>query len=541
MVRTRKQVLALLLAFSTACLLGARAAGSGRFDAPPPGIKPASATLDEVMARADAAGGTDPGAMMESWRFDAGGTRGTERDVYAGDDYRISTQTGPFTYARGRRNGRFWRQNANGLTIVLSGAQPDESANGLWRSARRTRDSARLLGEVASPAPSFVVQLSPKGGHREWLFIDKATARITRAEIAYPNRRVIVRADDFRECGGITRAGHLHLSDTRSKADDVDWRLTDCRTDAALDAQTLDIPANTRTFDQLPNEVSKLTLPARFIDSHVYLRATVNGHPAYFMLDSGTSDIVLDRAFVRSLGLKEYAQTTAVGAGRYQQGQVLAKKIRIGRLTLRDVAAYSVPFHYRIRDVEVVGLLGYDFFADAVVHVDYFHERVEVTDQSALDSAPLAKQISVSLALDGAVPVAQVRVGGSPPARFVVDTGSSDVVIFSHFARAHPADVADAGGGAALSRFLPLTASAIGGTLHFVPVELRSFSFARNVFHDFMVQRLENSSPFESQNADGLIGYEFLHYFDLYFDYENRRLVLVPNPWLQHADEFIVQ
>ena len=538
MVRTRKQVLALLLAFSSACLLGARA-GEGRFDAPPPGIKPTSASLDDVMARADAAGGADPGAMMESWRFDAGGTHGTERDVYAGDDYRITTQTGPFTYARGRRHGHFWRQNANGLTIVLSRTQLDESANGLWRSAQLTRDGARLLGEVASPGPSFVVQFSPKGGPREWLFIDKATARITRAEIAYPNRRVIVRADDFRECGGTTRAGHLHLSDTLSKADDVDWRLTGCRTEAAPDVQTLDIPPNARTLDRLPDGVSKLTLPARFIDSHVYLRAMVDGRPAYFMLDSGTSDIVLDRAFARSLGLKEYAQTTAVGAGRYQQAQVRAKTIRIGRLTLRDVAAYSVPFHYRIRDVAVVGLLGYDFFADAVVHVDYFHERVELTDQSVFDSAPLAKQISVGLALDGAVPVARVRVGSSAPARFVVDTGSSDVVIFSHYARAHPADVADAGGGAALSRFLPLTASAIGGTLHFVPIELRSFSFARNVFHVFMVQRLENSSPFESQNADGLIGYEFLHYFDLYFDYENRRLVLVPNPWLQRAADFI--
>ena len=173
---------------------------------------------------------------------------------------------------------------------------------------------------------------------------------------------------------------------------------------------------------------------------------------------------------------------------------------------------------------------------DAIVHVDYFRQRAELIDQSAFDSEDIGRAIEVPLSLDDAIPVATVRIGDSARGRFVVDTGSSNVVMFSRFARDHPDDASDAGGGATLRRLQTSNkATVVGGTLHFVPVQVKSFAFARNVFHDFIVERLVNAPSFEFENADGLIGYDFLQYFDLFFDYQNRRLLLVTNPWMNEV------
>jgi predicted aspartyl protease len=536
MDRARRPVaafaVALFLASARPC-----AAEAQRFDLPPAGLVPASATLAEVLAHLDAAAGEAPQSAGERWTFTSGGVTGTERDLTRGTDYRIATQFGPFSYERGERNGRAWRRNANGLTILLRASKDRDAPGGLeLRDARGSRNGVRLLGEATNPAPAYVLAIAPANGRQEWLFVDKTSGLVTRTEFAYPDRRVVVTADDFRTTGGVTRAFHLRASDTLSAANDADWRLTEYQPDLEVSGDDLDIPQNDHALAALPQGAGRTLLPARFVDGHVYLESSVAGRSAYLMLDSGTSDIVLDRAFASRIGLTEYGKTAATGAGSYVQSQVLIPSIAIGKVRLQNVAAYDVPFHYRAGGFDVAGLLGFDFFAGAIVHVDYLHERVELLDPATYDPAAGPGAISVPLALDDGLPIAAARIGAGTSAHFIIDTGSSNVVLYSRFARAHPKDVADAGAGTALQRYLPsITASAVGGTLKLVPLELKTLTFARNSFHDFIVERVEGAPSFENADADGLIGYEFLHYFDLYFDYGGNRMILFPNQWMQRA------
>lgn len=524
-----------MLAAAAVCALFVAGASAGaaptRFDASPPGIVPTSATLTGVLTALDAAAGETPESALERWTFTSGGITGSERDLSKGADYRVTTQFGPFSYERGERHGRAWRRNANGLTMLLHDMAQQDAIGGLTlRGARGARNGIRLLGETRGPQAAYVLASPLPSGQREWLFVDKTSALVERTEFAYPDRRVTVTADDFRTTGAVTRAFHLHASDTLSPFNDADWRLSEYQPNAAIAEADLDIPQNVQPLAALPKGAGRAILPARFVDGHVYLEASVAGKSAYLMLDSGTSDIVLDGSVAKRLALTKYGRSATTGAASYVQSQVMIPTVFIGKVRMQNVAAYSVPFHYRAGGFAVAGLLGFDFFAGAIVHVDYLHQRVELLDPEAYDPATATGAIAVPLVLDDGLPIARARVGNAAQGRFIIDTGSSNVVLYSRFARAHPVDVADAGGGIALRRYLPaITANAVGGSLKLVPLELKTVIFAHNSFHDFIVERVDGSPSFENPDADGLIGYEFLHYFDLYFDYGGNRMILFRN------------
>lgn len=509
------------------------AAPRQRFDLPPTGITPTTATLDTVLAAYRASKGSrSAGVLIEDWEFTEYGLSGSEHDVYSGEDYRESTKIGPFTYQHGRRAGQAWRQNENGLTILLSGVHKRDavSAAAIVEAGDRSND-VKLLGEVVQPRPAYVIEVSPPGGRREWIFIDTSTSLPTRLEMAFPDRRVTAVLDDFRVTDGVTRAWHVHGSDTLSAKNDADWRVVKLAQPASLPESELQIPTNARTLVQFPPGVTKVELPAKFVDSDVIVRLNVNGRGLDFLLDSGASDIVFDRSVARSMGLTHYGEQTSATAGAYVQSQVKVPQIKVGQLVMNDIAAYSLPFTYSANpETKVVGLLGFDFIADAVIHVDYFHRRLEAIEPSAFRADQLTGARELPVILDDGVPMAPAAVGNAVGEHFLIDTGAEDIVLFSEFARAHPADVKDVGGGATLQRYFPqIFASGVGGELRIKPVQLKLFSFANTGFTNFIVYRVENAPSFEGEDADGLIGYAFLRYFDLYFDYGNGRLLLVPN------------
>jgi hypothetical protein len=126
------------------------------------------------------------------------------------------------------------------------------------------------------------------------------------------------------------------------------------------------------------------------------------------------------------------------------------------------------------------------------------------------------------------------RIGDSSGDYFAVDTGSDVVVVFSAFALAHPDDVADSDDSQTRDFYFPVVqASGVGGGLSLIPTQVKAFHFAGVGFQHFLVFKVRNAPAFEGEDSDGLIGYEFLKYFDVYFDYEHSLLMLQPNKVLR--------
>jgi aspartyl protease family protein len=109
----------------------------------------------------------------------------------------------------------------------------------------------------------------------------------------------------------------------------------------------------------IANGASGLTL-VRSADSHFYATAEVNGTPVRFLVDTGSSNVVLTQGDARraGIGAGDYS-ARGVGAG----GEVRLMPATIARLALGPIAADNVPIMVAEEGKLPVSLLGQSFLA----------------------------------------------------------------------------------------------------------------------------------------------------------------------------------
>jgi hypothetical protein len=511
-------------------------------DAPPAGITATSATLQAVLDAYKKATGQSASpvrTMIEDDAVTAFGIAGTTRDVEAGNDFKVTEALGPLVTARGERRGKRWWQDENGYTVRLQGVHQRDAID--KRAFERvltnqTEAGIRLVGETSSPMKAYVVEISPQGGRHSWLFFDRDNGRMVRIESVYKDARVATTFDDFRTANGVTTAWHVHTSDGR-KFNDIDSSVTSLRLNVPVAPSDLDIPDNRRTVVEFPSGQRVVSLPARVEDGVIIVRVNVADRGLDFQLDSGSSSIVIDRDVAGQLGLRTLGLRTETVAGTFEASQTVIPEMDVGTLKLRNVVVDSLPFNYQWDpQTKIVGLLGYDFIADTMLKVDYMKGTATAYDPAA-NFIPPGQSFTIPAALDDAVPMVGAKVGDSVGDHFILDTGAWDVMIFSDFVASHPADVADLGLGKTLIKRFPFLdmRSGVGGEIEVRPTQVKAFHFGAVNFQNFVLWTTHAARAFEGEDADGLIGYGFLHFFDVYLDYRNSRVLLAPNELLLRA------
>ena len=504
----------------------------------PAGIVATKATLAHVLAAYGASTGTLPKGVTTSRETDAisaYGESGTYTEIDSGDDHIETTRLGPTTTSSGTYHGHAWSQNENGYTRTVSGIHEEEERSdvALARAIKgENLGAVRLLGEVESPERAFVVEVNPSAGRHEWLFIDASTGRLFRREESRIGHRIVWTFDDFRTIDGQTTPWHQHLFDGFA-GNDVDWRTTQLTYGASVAPSELAIPP-TRTPLHFPKGVAHVRLPARIENGSVIVRASIDGRGLDVKLDSGTSGIALDVDVARELGLKRFGESTHTVAGTFEAANALVPQMRIGDLTLDDISVSALPFNYQQdRDTKVVGLLGYDFLAGAVFKVDYYNGTVEAYDPASF-VPPSGTVYPLPLKLDDEVPTVSASLGGGTSGNdFIVDTGSTLVVLFQGFAQKHAAELPAVSYTIADKTYFPLvTAEGVGGVFQLQPATVKHFVAGASL-DDFRVYDIVSSvADFQGEDQNGLIGYQFLRYFDVYFDYKDSLVLLQPNPLL---------
>ena len=474
---------------------------------------PNAATLRE---RIRASGGPIPDVWHEIDEVvSSDGTTTIERDYRRGKDFRYTFDVGPFHSERGLNGGVLWHMNDNGQMIFDT---PDPG--------KATREELTTTVEVSHiPVEGYAIATLNAQGRGIKEYVDGATWRVVRREQLTVNGTIVTTFDDVRLDHGRTFAHHLHVENGYANTHS-DLRVVDYGPDDVAVADVA-IPKARHALVEFPAGATTVELPARFGRSHIYVRVTIAGRGLDFVLDSGAGWITIDADVARELGLKEFGKHSTVTARRYTTARTIVPEMRVGSLTMRDVAIQEVPHGWNVEPgVKEVGLLGFDFLAELGVTVDYEHHRVTVVPGKAYVPPTDPSTIPLDVRVGGGQPRATVAVNGALGERFIIDTGGAGTfLIFDYFARRHPEALRDRGGGGELRRQRQLTG--IGGTFEVVPYQIESLKLASVDFTDFLGYRVKGGSY--AQNDDGVVGVEFLKLFTLGFDYANSRLYLVPN------------
>ncbi|GAC1413716.1 MAG: hypothetical protein NVSMB5_00730 [Candidatus Velthaea sp.] len=479
-------------------------------DDPPTALIRTSTTLTKVRAlyeRAHSVAHTKNANILEDWRLVQDGQIGTFHVTRLGKDYRETTTLGPLTYQNGVHSGTRWQQNRNGITFFFSGFHERDAVDEKVWNSKDVKD-VRLIGESV-PVNAYVVDINPRTGRHEWLFIDKRTGAIVRRERIEKHRRYITAYEEFKQFDGTLEPSRIHTTD--SLGNDREQVLISRALDTTPDAKDLrdiEIPPSRRTLVEFPAASSVVRLPVRVANGLFVVRVGIGRNTYDFLLDSGAAGIVIDPAIAETLNLERYGQRIGATLGIFSESTSIVPLMTVGTLRMRNVVSrvLSVPFRAD-EHTRIAGLLGFDFFADTVVHID--HERNMVDVHLPANFKPPADANAMALALDDKAPAIHARVG-TVAARMIVDTGANRTVLESAFA--DRADVLTDKSTMVASRF-----RGVGGIGNAQSVRLKQLEFGGAVFNDAMI----DVSPAELglEDIDGIVGTDLLRDYDVYFDY----------------------
>jgi predicted aspartyl protease len=495
-------------------LLVAGVAAAGRpvraaTDDEPRNLIPSSTTIEHVRALyrvAHPGPRTKNATVIEDWRLQQDGMSGTFKVHRLGSDYRETTALGPLLYENGMHDGVRWQQNRNGLTFTFAGIhERDTISEHAWES-RNTRD-VRLVGESV-PLNAYVVEIDPPTGRHEWLFIDKQSGQIVRRERLERNRRFVTTYDEFKPFDGESLPERIRTVDSLNN--EREQILVSRYLDATPDPGDVAIPPTRRTLVEFPPGAATVRLPVRFVNGLLVIRVVANGRPFDFLLDSGAAGIIIDPSVADALNLERYGERVGVTMGPFAETTAIVPVLTVGVLRMRNVVSRIVPIPFHADDrTRIAGLIGFDFFAELVVHIDAERGVAEALHPSAFHIP--AEATAIALALDDKQPAVRVKVG-PVAARMILDTGANRTVLAGEFA-----DRLDPSSERAMlssSRFHGVGGMGVADT-----VRIKELEFAGVGLTDPIVDISGADLGFE--DIDGVLGTDLLRDFDLHFDYRS--------------------
>jgi hypothetical protein len=471
---------------------------------------PSDLSAAQVLAKARAAYGTlVPGSYLVITQSHGGGIDDTYTEHIDGKDYLTLETSGAFVDSYGRFQGQSWSQDENGTVLLRSDFAAKTDPNTL--ALEHPDDPAyrvTVLGITTTDPRQYVIESNPPGGSDQYRYYDAKTMLLARVvTFAKDRHKHTTDYDDYRTAFGETLAYHTHFSDGRPD-NDTDNHLDTFERDPMTNA--LPIPAS-RPLYTVPAG-SPVTLPARFTRGGIVVRATINGRGLDFVLDSGSSSITLDPGVAHDLGLTPYGKRTQTVGGEVDVSRALVPQMQIGSLTLNNVTLKEIPLSYNDGDARVVGLLGCDFIAGAVIGIDFGKSTITVYPRDGFNPLAVGAVSSRPIQVDDCIPRIATTVE-SIPGWFLLDTGSFATVIYQNYLDKLPHVRQSDGqissvqtvGGAISTRYENVS------DLTFGPVAFKSASVV-----------VPNVSIWDIRNYDGIFGRNAMQPFAIYLDYAGR-------------------
>ena len=455
---------------------------------------PTTATVDTILQKVRAAAGNPSVAYSERIEhlrvLQAGRSFSSDLFVRDGDYMARSTLDGE-TYESGTTAAQHWRRTPRGLVrLVSSDVQGDDLDR--WPAALvgLSAQDCSVVGEVRDPSPTWLLRVERASDIPHFVYIDEATGALVREVTREGSRVETTTFDDIRTIAGVRRPMHWTVQGPGGTLD-VDVTGIDV---TAVDPKTIAIPLS--TSDEFPFPAKATSLRANFNEhGQIFVPVRVEGRAAAFLLDTGTPQLDVSPAFAREVHL-----TSTLGHSI------------AGRFSLASVDATAVP-------VDVVdypwgdGILGYDLFCGRIVHVDYRSGVAETLPRTGF--VPPAGTDALPTNYDEGMPIVTAQVGTAGGERFVLDTGSFELVLARHFRQSDsvPHAALDARNTGRGRRFTYLE-----GSIETTSAVLRSFTLGRARFIDIPAYIEDDASADTYFPIDGIIGNTILRRFEWWFD-----------------------
>jgi hypothetical protein len=258
----------------------------------------------------------------------------------------------------------------------------------------------------------------------------------------------------------------------------------------------------------------------------------VNGGPEVtFFIDTGGSEVVLDTAFGRELGVPQFGtvQGTFSGGQRAEVRHGRIESLTLGDWTVKNLPVAMLPLRQLSEGLgakRIDGILGTTLFYHFLTTLDYPRGELVLRRKNTASleqfMAASGKSVEVPfwIASDHFM-VGWGRVETLPPALLFVDTGLAG-------AGAKLAESVIKAAGITLQEDKASAGAGGGGTLKIVPYVVRHLSFGQ-VQEEDVAGLYDGPFPWESLfgfHLAGMVGHDFFKPHAVTFDFANMKIVL---------------
>ena len=475
--------------------------------------EPATLSAAAVLQKADdARGGLSPGAYVEVVQSHGGGMDTLATTHYDGDDYVEYDKTGPFATAFGSYRGQHWNEDANGIVVLEAQFHRKVDPNVLaWEHPENPAYNVRALGMTSTQPQEYVLEANPPGGSDEYRYYDAKTFLLDRVVRYEKDRyRHVTTYGEYRTVFGQTRWFRRTYSDGRPQNDETARVLSFAPERPG--AVSLAIPQSHPLFAVGAQPVP---IPVRLTPDGFVARVTIAGRGLDLLVDSGASDIFLDPGVAHDLGIQPYGRTTQTIGGDIDDSLAMVPQMSVGPFDMRNVAVELSPVDQHLQNTRVVGLLGFDFLANAIPCFD-MHDSSLVLYSQAGFAARKPQFAAMPMMVDDSVP----RVPASfenTQGWFLLDTGAFETILYQNYVRKLPnAHVTQS----SIGGF-----EAVGGAVSSTAYAVNDFAFGPVLFRNAIVS-VPNVSTFDMTDYDGIIGRDALSVYEFCLDYAGRQAFL---------------
>jgi len=282
--------------------------------------------------------------------------------------------------------------------------------------------------------------------------------------------------------------------------------------------------------------IEKVTVPITLINNLVFIPIKVNGVELNFLLDSGVEETILF-SLEDNPGVSFYNTQKISLKGLGSEDAIEGLKTTNNILEL-DGAKADHQLIYVILDqsfnlssqigIPVNGIIGYEFFKENLVRIDYLNKKVTIYNNSDIIKSKIQKKFDkVPILVEkskpylmGKVVIAESKV----PVKMLIDTGNSDSVwLFQNLSE----DIK-----VPPKNFDDFLGKGFSGDIEGKRARVANFSFDKYSFKSPIIA-FPDSSSIKSvrmvKNRAGSVGGEILKRFLVIFDYKNETMYLKKN------------
>lgn len=294
------------------------------------------------------------------------------------------------------------------------------------------------------------------------------------------------------------------------------------------------------------NGKKKISIPFKFINNLIFIPINVNDETLTFLLDTGVEQTILfsldDKEKVKLFHM-EKIRITGLGSNK----AIEAYKSSNNKLEAKEFVDYKHEI-YLVLDqdfnfsshvgIPVNGIIGYHFFKDFPIEIDYKNKKIivykAVTKKLAKKLKKSYKQDSLSIENRKPYYLSSIAsVDKKYTSKMLLDTGNSDAIWMflknQSLLQLPPKTIQD---------FL---GRGFSGSIYGKRGRIPSFTFGNKVFEN-AIGTFPDSTSIQSvtfvKNRTGSIGGEILSRFSIVFDYPNGKLYSKANSKINEPFNF---